>query len=614
MQGYTYSIFSIAAILIYLMIINFNHLLGIRTALPRNVNYRGFLVGLLVYYITDAAWGILAGLGMTRLLYVDTILFFLALVVFVFMWGRFVVTYLSLGKWSGRILMWFGYMLLALNIAALVLNPFNNCVFYFEADGSYRTGCVRDVAFDLLVVFSVLIAVAVFVKVLTSHDSMRRRSIMVLLSSVTMAVAMALQIVWPLTPFTSLGCLISNCFLHVFLVADEQMEKHLKELEMALERARNAEKARSMFFSVVSHDIRTPLNAILGYSELLQDGMKSPAERDEALRSIRASGTTLLELVNDVLDLAKIDSGKMTFHPEPLNLFNLTEDVFASFRLVAAEKGVELVNRTAEVPTVMLDEHRFRQILFNLIGNAVKFTSKGSVAVAASYTGKTLEVSVIDTGCGIAKDMLTSILDPFVQVRDPSHAADRSYGTGLGLSICRSLTEAMGGNLIVESELGKGSRFLIRLPGIEPSREKVKTPGSKPVASLKNLPKHVLVVDDSPVNRAVLTALLKKAGVAAIEPACDGVEALGKLDSAYKSGDPFDFVLSDLWMPKMNGHEFVEKLRGDPRFSHLPVFAVTADTEYHRDSRTYLFTDILLKPLTYAKLTEVFASMDSAKA
>jgi CheY-like chemotaxis protein len=133
----------------------------------------------------------------------------------------------------------------------------------------------------------------------------------------------------------------------------------------------------------------------------------------------------------------------------------------------------------------------------------------------------------------------------------------------------------------------------------------------KPNAALKKLPKHVLVVDDSSVNRSVLNAFLKKMGVAAIDLAGDGEEALAKLDAAMKAGRPHDFILSDLWMPNMNGLEFIEKFRADSRFSNIPVFALTADTEFQHDARTKLFTGVLLKPLTYDKLMEVFASLES---
>ena len=608
MQGYLYSVFSGAAILIHL-IINFNLLNGRQLFTVRGSRYRGFLFGILSYYVADAAWGVLAGLGWIRLLYIDTIFFFLSMVVFVIMWGYFVAAYLEIGKWQEWILTLSGLTLLGINIELLTANIFNHCMFYFDVQGHYLLGSKRFLSFVILVAYIVLISVIVFMKALASQGSVRRRSMMVFMFCATITISLILQIVWPLTPVTSLGCLIGNCFFHVFVIQDELAEKHAEELEMALERARAAEKSRSMFFSIVSHDIRTPLNAILGYSELLQNGVKTPSERNEALQSIRESGTTLLQLVNDVLDLAKLDSGKMSLHPEPVLLSKLTDDVFASFRLAAGEKGVELVNWTADVPTVLLDEHRFRQILFNLIGNAVKFTERGSVTVSATYVGTKLEVAVSDTGCGIPPDMLKRILEPFVQVQDPSHAADRAGGTGLGLSICRSLVEAMGGKLLVESEIGKGATFRVCIPDIAVCEEKKEAAAApNPAAAPAIRPKHVLIVDDSPVNRAVLTAFLKKAGITSIEQAHDGRDAFSKLDSAEKSGCPYDFVLSDLWMPNMNGMELIEKLRGDSRFQELPVFALTADTEYRRDARNYLFSGILLKPLTYEKLMSVFSA------
>ena len=622
MQSYTYSVFSAVAIAIHL-IINFKLIVGRGESTVRGMRYRGFLYGVLAYYVTDATWGVLAGLGWTRVLYVETAFFFLSLVAFVFMWSRFAINYLSFGKWATRTLMWYGHALLAFNLAALAVNPFCNCFYYFDAQGGYLTGSARDVAFVLLVVFDVLIAAFSLAKAIATRDSVRRRSMMVLLSCVTMGVAIVLQVVWPLTPFTALGCLIVNCFFQVFVIQDEQAEKHAAELEQALERARAAEKARSLFFSIVSHDIRTPLNAILGYSELLQNDATSQADRDVALKSISASGTTLLQLVNDVLDLAKIDAGKMTLQPEPVLLNQLTDEVFSSFWRAADEKGIKLVNNTEDVPTVMIDGHRFRQVLFNLIGNAVKFTKRGSVTVSASYAGETLDVSVSDTGCGIAADMLTHILDPFVQVQDPTHAADRAGGTGLGLSICKRLVDAMGGELYVESELGKGSTFRARIPGVSKVESGgvesggvesggVESGGVKDLPSPTHplthsfTPKHVLVVDDSPVNQKVLSAFLRKAGIASIDVAGDGAEALSKLDSSAKAGNPYDFVFSDFWMPNMNGLEFIEKLRADSRFGHLPAIAVTADTEFHKDSRFRLFNDVLLKPLTYGKLMEVF--------
>ena len=630
MQDFIYSVIPIVTIAVHL-ILNFNpHIAHGPITAHGTREYRRFLLGIFAYYLADVGWGITAGLtniwpNLRILLYIDTMFYYLAIAVSVLTWCLFVTAYLELGKWSARILAWFGYALLTLYVVLLTANIFNNCLFYFNERGAYVAGLNRTLIFHPLVVLNILMALFVLVKLLGGSGTVRRRHTVVLLFCLTMALAIVFQVLEPLWPYYSLGCLIGSCFFHVFVIEDERAElrraviereqtaKHMAELKKALDRARNAEKARSTFFSIVSHDIRTPLNAIIGYSELLQYGAKNEAERNEALKAINASGTTLLQLVNDVLDLAKMDSGKMPLRPEPVQISHLTEEVFASFRIAAEGKGVELVNRTAEAPTVILDEHRFRQILFNLIGNAVKFTETGSITVAASYVDRTLEVSVADTGCGIASDMLTRILDPFFQVQDPSHFADRHGGTGLGLSICKSMIEVMGGELTVESELGKGSTFRIRIPGVAADTYRTEpTAAAETPAAVKRLPEHVLVVDDSPVNRAVLTAFLKRAGVVAIDHAADGEEALTKLNAAAKADAHFDFVLSDLWMPNMNGIEFIEKLRADTRFTPLPCFAVTADTEFSRNARNGLFSGIILKPLTYAKLLEAFAAMDCA--
>ena len=631
MQDYVYSAIAFVAMAIHL-IINSSHIPDRMVAGVRGVReYRRFLRAVFAYYIVDAGWGVFAGLGWTKVLYVDTMFYYIAIAVSALTWCHFVAVYLDLSKWKARALSWFGYALLGLYVALLTANVFTDCLFHFDAQGAYVAGFIRGLIFYPLAVLNVLMGGFVWARTLGSHGEERKRNLVTFIFCLTMAVAIALQIIWPLWPYYALGCLIGICFFHIFVIEGErdelrravfereQAEKYAVELEKALERARAAEKAKSMFFSIVSHDIRTPLNAILGYSELLQKGIKSEAERDEALKSIQASGTTLLELVNDVLDLAKMDAGKMTLSLQPVRLAQLTDEVFSSFHMAAAGKGLELANRTADVPTLLLDEHRFRQILFNLVGNAVKFTTKGSVTVAASYVGKNLEVSVTDTGCGIPADILPRILDPFVQVQDASHSADRVIGTGLGLSICRSLVEVMGGELVVKSELGKGSTFTALVPGVEAVGGELKTESVKckmkeessstlhsSFSTLHSSSRRVLVVDDSKVNRSVLTAFLKRAGVASIGQACDGEEALAELESAMKAGKPYDFVFSDFWMPNMNGLELIVKLRADSRFSRLPVFALTADAEIRGDERTKLFTGVLLKPITYDKLIEAF--------
>ena len=611
MQDFTYSVFSVLAVVIHLAF-NSKMLLG-RAVQPRHkAYYRDFLFAVLTYYVADGAWGIFAGLGWQRAWYADTVLFFLSLVAFVVMWSRFVVVYLDFGKWPARILYLAGCALLAFNVAALAANPFCHCFFHFDEQGVYQIDYLRNLAFVFLVSYEVMVSVFVLGKALRCQADDRRRSLMVFMFSIIMAVFIVLQVFWPLTPFTALGCLIGNCFFRVFVAQDEYATEQMHLLEKALERAKAAEKARSLFFGIVSHDIRTPLNAILGCSELLRNGLETKRERDEALDSICSNSTTLLRLLNAILDLAKMETGKTPLHLHPMKLAKLTDDVFASFRDAAEKKGISLVNRTLDVPVLLLDDSRFRQILFNLVDNAVRFTSHGSITVSATYSVSRLEVAVVDTGCGIPRDMLASILEPFVQVHDASHSDYRIDSPGLGLPICRRLVKIMGGELQVESELGKGSSFTVRIPDVAPACEATQSGDvPKTAADMKSLPSRVLVVDDSPVNRLVLSTFLKKAGVGEVDQAGDGEEALLALNVAARGNCPYDLVFSDCWMPNMDGFEFIEKAREDSRFERLSIFAVTANSECRSDERSRLFTGIILKPVTYAKLTETLASLSS---
>ena len=616
MQGYLYSVFSLAAIVIHL-IINFQLLFGKRQYGARFARYyRAFLFGTLIYYVTDAAWGVIAGLGWTKLLYVDTIFFFLALVGFVDIWCRFVVFYLGFGKKSSWILSLFGLALLVSNLVALAANPFTKCFFYIDAEGVYRMGCVRDPAFYLLVSLILLTAVFVLRKAILGRAAVRRRSMMVFMCCITMAAALILQVPWPLTPFTALGCLICNCFFHVFVIADEQTARHMAELEKALERAHVAEQSRSMFFSTVSHDIRTPLNAIIGYTELLLGGMDDPEERRKALSGISTSGQTLLQLINDVLDLSKLESGKMTINKELADVRELVSSVVQSIKVTVKDRDVELKVELGAMPYLEIDPQRIRQILFNLVGNAVKFTEHGEIRVRAAFRQNdgdpengVFTLSVADTGCGIADKDKPFIMDPFVQVGNNS----KIRGTGLGLPICKQLATSMGGQLSFVSELGKGSTFTLELYDVRcadrlPESDTAGQGGAVQIAKPGKGPKlskqfRLLIADDVPLNLSVLKALLNKIGVNDLETAVDGQDAWEKIRTSAR---PFDFVLTDIWMPKMNGRELVEKIREDERFADLPVYAVTADVEEQKSFAQRGFTGVLLKPLTVDRLSVLF--------
>ena len=364
--------------------------------------------------------------------------------------------------------------------------------------------------------------------------------------------------------------------------------------------------------STVSHDIRTPLNAIIGFSEMLKSGFSTEEERVQAVDSIIASGKTLLGLVNDVLDLSKLESGKMEILPEPTDCAKLLREVADAFRVASAKSGVEVRCRVDAMPALMLDPQRLRQIAFNLVGNAVKFTQKGFVEVRASFSEGTLSLAVEDTGCGIYEEDLGRIGSAYVQV---GSSMSRNGGTGLGLAICKQLAAAMGGSIGVESELGKGSTFTVTIPGVkvvesevgENSSSSRKDAGIHTPTQNSNSNSHlrILIVDDSKMNVMVLKAQLKNLGQLDVVSAGDGQEALELLRS--RGAKSFDLVLTDMWMPMLDGSGLVKAIRADPALSGMRVVVVTADVEFRAKFAEDGFDDILLKPVTRDNLVELLA-------
>ena len=392
------------------------------------------------------------------------------------------------------------------------------------------------------------------------------------------------------------------------------LRRHAEAERVRLKRERDAaiaaEKSRNFFFATVSHDIRTPLNSIIGFSQLLKLGVEDETTRHKYLDSIVASGEVLMQLINDVLDLSRLEAGKMVFATERCDIARIVADTIAAFQLPAREASLSLTSDLpAGLPMVSSDPHRLRQILFNLLGNAVKFTSKGGVHVAVRWTpGDTpargdLEIAVSDTGIGISKEDLARLGRPFEQLS----IENGQRGSGLGLAICKQMLRRMGGELRIASELGRGSTFTIVLHNLaahaasdpktadEAAANEPSETGTHEIADIR-----ILLVDDMKVNLVVLTSLCRHLGLQHIATADSGAAALDKLRK-----ERFDLVLTDLWMPGMDGAQLVSAIRSDPLICTTPVCAVTADVEARKNYRETGFDDLLLKPVQLDALREL---------
>ena len=385
------------------------------------------------------------------------------------------------------------------------------------------------------------------------------------------------------------------------------------QLKKERDRSIKAEKAKSYFFSTVSHDIRTPLNAIIGFSEMLQLGIEDPEEKRKALDAIITSGQTLLELINDVLDLSKLEAGKMELHPEPTDIANLVGKVATSFEAATARTSLQLHTEVQKMPYLKLDPQRIRQILFNLIGNAVKFTSKGSVTIRASYNNGTFTLSVSDTGCGISEENIKKLMSPYVQLQDH----DSNAGTGLGLAICKQLTTQMHGMLGITSTLGKGSTFTLIVPNVVAFSEKEsetyindhKRQQTAMQLDSSIAEKNILIVDDQKLNRSILRTMLSRLGLTKVLTAENGQEAL----ETMRNNGNVDIVLTDMFMPVLDGEGLVQKIRANPEFRKIPVYVITADVEMQGKFKGMGFDNMLLKPITLEKLNNLLANCKPQK-
>lgn len=389
----------------------------------------------------------------------------------------------------------------------------------------------------------------------------------------------------------------------------ELQNAELKTTEQALQAAKQeaerANQAKGVFLANMSHEFRTPLNAILGYAQILQHDPDMSERQLAGLNTVQRSGEHLLMLVNDVLDLAKIEAGKLELYPSNVDLLAFMQVIADIIRVKAEEKSLLFcLESPSDLPhTIQVDEKRLRQVLLNMLGNAVKYTQRGQITMRVRCQERaerqgTLRFEVQDSGVGMAKQELASIFHPFEQV---GALHRRAGGTGLGLSISRQLVQLMGGEIQVASQPGEGSLFWFELLLPLQETQAAQPALEKPAIGYEGPKRNVLVVDDVPENRIMLCDLLSRLGFETIE-ARDGQEALAQAQAARP-----DLIISDATMPLMDGLEATRRMREIPALLDVPIIIVSASTSEHEhtaslDAGANAF---LAKPIEQARLLQL---------
>lgn len=610
--------------------------------------YRRFLFGVLTYYLTDGLWGVLYNRVSSSLMFAETTLYFICMAASILFWTQYVIAYLESDNVFGTILRYAGWIFFVFEISAIIINIFYPSLFWFDESGAYCKGPLRYATFSIQILMFLMTSIYTLFLTVRTEGKLRRRNLTIGLFGIAMIILIILQIQYPLWPCYSVGYMLGTSLLHTFVVEDEK-EEYRRELEEALRRekkqkqelaesrevlkdalktAEDANKAKTAFLSNMSHEMRTPLNVIIGLNNIALDDHTSTEEIKQYLVKIDASAHHLLGIINDILDMSRIESGRMTVKNEEFSFSEALQQVNGMISEQCSEKGLNYNYRTSG----QLDEYyigdvmKLKQVLLNILGNAVKFTPEGGavslmVEEGARFDKKAVVKFIIsDTGVGMSKEYHPHLFEPFSQ--EDSSTTSRYGSTGLGMAITKSSVELMNGNITVDSEKGKGTTFTVMVTFGESDKKsngnpmeefgealgkKNETSGSK-AAILEG--RRILLAEDVPINAEIITMLLSTRDME-IDLAENGQIAVD-LFAAHEPGY-YAAILMDMRMPVMDGLEAARTIRRTEKedAKTIPIIALTAnafDEDVQRSMQAGLNAH-LSKPVEPAALFETLEKL-----
>lgn len=596
-------------------------------------DYKRYLNAVFFYYLTDAAWGFLNESHNITWLYLDTIAYYITMGISVVLCCKYIVSFLKLNSWVGKAIFTVGGIFAVGEIVALVVNHFYHFFFWFNNTGEYQASTFRYFALLVqIIMYTSISLLAISAALKSSGGGARNRGIAWFCLAITAAVIA--QAFFPLLPLYTVGLLIGTVVIHVFIISEERvsqlvkirslnnfLESKNKELEMAKRDAEDAKQAaeaaseaKTSFLFSMSHDIRTPMNAIIGFRDLLEKHQDDPVKRADYLQKIEHSSDVLLSIINNVLEMARIEKGTVEIEESAWSAEQFMDSVYSVFQEMMEQKNIVFTHSIhVEHEYVFCDILKMREILQNVVSNAYKYTKEGGKVdmcfdeLPYNREGWSLyRCTVSDTGIGMSEKFLPHLFDEFS--RENSTTDAKIEGTGLGMPIVKRFVELMNGTIEVLSRKGVGTTFSFTIP----LRIAQKTDLVARIASERDesgfKDRRILLTEDNELNAEIAIEILKEVGFI-VERAEDGQQCLEIIQA--KDAGYYDLILMDVQMPRMNGYEATKAIRalGDSQKASIKILAMTANA-FEEDKREAIKVGMdghLAKPINVRELMRELA-------